>query len=175
MLLARLYLQLGTYLDYYTGQHEPSLSAELRELLLSSDQNTSSDDDSAARSEMITRMLDSVPERHLSLFPQSIVPQKVRLGVWPVTVFVHGTDDTAVPVQESRNLHQLILASGSLSTVAEADQEKDTTRRASKGSKLIEVSGEEHSFDLAPDTGEKYGKVFDEVVEYLDGVIRDRI
>lgn len=175
MLLARLYLQLGTYLDYYTGQHEPSLSAKLRVLSLSSDQNTNSDDASGARSEMVTRMLDTIPERHLSLFPQSIVPQKARSGEWPATVFLHGTDDTAVPVQESRNLHQLILTSGSLSTVAEADQEEDITRCASKGSKLIEVSGEEHSFDLAPDAEEKYGKVFDKVVEYLDGVIRDRI
>ena len=30
MLLARLYLQEGNVLDYYTGQHEPSLSERLR-------------------------------------------------------------------------------------------------------------------------------------------------
>ena len=169
MLLPRLYLQLGTYLDYYTGQHEPSLSAKLRELTL----GTSLDDASTVRSEIIARMLGSIPERHSSLFPQLIVPLKVRSGEWPLTVFVHGTDDTAVPIQESRNLHQLILTSGS-SLVNEATPEADETRRASTGSRLIEVFGEGHSFDLAPDAEEKHGNVFDEVVEYLDHVIRDR-
>ncbi|KAG1735186.1 Alpha/Beta hydrolase protein [Suillus lakei] len=33
MLISRLYLQLGVALDYITGQHEPSLSATLREAI----------------------------------------------------------------------------------------------------------------------------------------------
>ncbi|RXW24062.1 hypothetical protein EST38_g1750 [Candolleomyces aberdarensis] len=143
MLLVRLYLQLGIYLDYYAGQHEPSLSVKLREALLSFDQDTGSND----RLEAVTTMLDSVPEHHLALFPQSIVPQK-----------------------ESRNLHQLILASSSPPTFTEGAPEEDITQHASKGSKLIEVPGAEHSFDLVPDAEEKYGKVFNEIVEYLDGV-----
>ncbi|KAJ2936462.1 hypothetical protein H1R20_g640, partial [Candolleomyces eurysporus] len=163
MLLARLFLQLGTFLDYYTGQHEPSLSGKLRESLVSFEQDTGS-------LEAATMMLDSIPRRHLALFPQSIIPQKVRSGEWPVAVFLHGTDDTAVPVHESRNLHKLILASSSPPTFTEGAPEEDITQHASKGSKLIEVPGAEHSFDLVPDAEEKYGKVFDEIVEYLHGV-----
>ncbi|KAJ2925966.1 hypothetical protein H1R20_g11124, partial [Candolleomyces eurysporus] len=143
MLLVRLYLQLGTFLDYYTGQHEPSLSGKLRESLVSFEQDTGSNDGLEAA----TIMLDSITRRHVALFPQSIVPQK-----------------------ESRNLHKLILASSSPPTFTEGAPEEDITRHASKGSKLIEVPSAEHSFDLVPDAEEKYGKVFDEIVEYLHGV-----
>ena len=32
MLLTRLYLQMGVFIDYFTGQHSPSLSQKLKEL-----------------------------------------------------------------------------------------------------------------------------------------------
>ncbi|KAL4073279.1 Alpha/Beta hydrolase protein [Scleroderma yunnanense] len=89
MLIGRLYLQLGTYLDYYTGQHDPSLSAHLRSLYTTAS----------------TPLAASIPERHRRIFPQ--------LGVspaWPPTCLVHGVSDTAVLAEESRCLHSLLKA-----------------------------------------------------------------
>src|SRR5262245_62665317 len=55
MLLIRLYLQLGIVLDYYLGEHDPSISVELRNALANGD---------------IQSMRDLIPERHLGVFPQ---------------------------------------------------------------------------------------------------------
>ncbi|TFY54207.1 hypothetical protein EVG20_g9804 [Dentipellis fragilis] len=74
MVLARLYLQLGVFLDYYTGIHEPSLSSTLQ-----------------AGGE--------VPAAARLLFPQLHVT-----GSWPPTLCVHGAQDTAVRVGESESL-----------------------------------------------------------------------
>jgi acetyl esterase/lipase len=80
MLLPRLYMQEGVYLDYYTGQHDPSLSRTLRQQKEPSD-------------------VSPILLRHKSLFPQlSITKQFVP------TLLVHGTSDTAVRITESRNL-----------------------------------------------------------------------
>ncbi|KIJ64601.1 hypothetical protein HYDPIDRAFT_111975 [Hydnomerulius pinastri MD-312] len=89
MLLGRLYLQLGTFLDYYTGQHEPSLSACLRAI--------SSGDDTLRL---------QIPEKHLDLFPQLWITTD-----WPSTCLVHGTSDTAVHIQESQNMLRLLQQS----------------------------------------------------------------
>ena len=78
MLIGKLYLQLGTFLDYYTREHEPSLSEHLRSLSIPA---------------------LGVPEQHRRLFPQ--------LGIspaWPPTCLAHGTSDTSVLVEESRHL-----------------------------------------------------------------------
>ncbi|KAK0464191.1 uncharacterized protein EV420DRAFT_1475712, partial [Desarmillaria tabescens] len=88
MLLARLYLQLGIFLDYYTGAHEPSLSATLR-----------------TRAPPIP--IDELTLKHKILFPQMNVT-----GAWPPTLFVHGEIDTAVPADESRYLHCSLLDAG---------------------------------------------------------------
>ena len=85
MQLARLYLQMGNFLDYYTGQHEPSLSAALRD----------------------TPNEDAVPAQHLRLFPQFNVSVS-----WPPTLICHGEDDTAVPAAESVYLHDLLHEAG---------------------------------------------------------------
>ncbi|KAF8843402.1 alpha/beta-hydrolase [Paxillus ammoniavirescens] len=96
MLIGRLYLQLGTFLDYYTGQHQPSLSASLRQNM---SQNSGFGDQQAS--------YPQIPGRHQNLFPQ--------LGVtcnWPPTCLVHGTSDTAVLVHESRNMVRLLHENG---------------------------------------------------------------
>ncbi|KAG7088138.1 hypothetical protein E1B28_012160 [Marasmius oreades] len=87
MAVVFLYLQLGTYLDYYTGQYEPSISASLRSLVGDSKQ----------------RLIDTIPEHHRALFPQLNVTSS-----WPPTYLLHGEEDTAVLVHESQNIHQLL-------------------------------------------------------------------
>ncbi|KIK92431.1 hypothetical protein PAXRUDRAFT_793019 [Paxillus rubicundulus Ve08.2h10] len=96
MLIGRLYLQLGTFLDYYTGQHHPSLSAILRQ---SMPRDNGPGDHQAS--------YPQIPDRDQNLFPQ--------LGVtcnWPPTCLVHGTSDTAVLVHESRNMVRLLHENG---------------------------------------------------------------
>ena len=85
MQLARLYLQMGNFLDYYTGQHEPSLSAALRD----------------------TPHEDAVPAQHRRLFPQFNVSAS-----WPSTLICHGESDTAVPVAESVYLRDSLHEAG---------------------------------------------------------------
>ena len=128
MALAFLYLQLGTYLDYYTGEHEPSLSAAMR--------------DSPDTSKESLR--DLIPQRHRNLFPQYNVNSS-----WPPTYLLHGEDDTAVLVDESKNMHQLLKEAG-----------VDTT--------LKHIPGQDHYFDImTPNAEDLYGKVFDEVLGFL--------
>ncbi|OSD07305.1 alpha/beta-hydrolase [Trametes coccinea BRFM310] len=93
MLLGRLYLQLGTFLDYYTGCHDPSLSVSLRKLLGANDQHVDAQ----------SSVLQSIPEAHRRLFPQC----NVDAG-FPPTLLIHGSADTAVLVRESQNLHRLL-------------------------------------------------------------------
>ncbi|KAI5836279.1 alpha/beta-hydrolase [Schizophyllum commune Tattone D] len=89
MQLARLYLQMGNFLDYYTGQHEPSLSAALLEL----------------NGEVSNE--DAVPAQHRRLFPQFNVSSP-----WPPTLICHGENDTAVPLAESVCLRDLLHEAG---------------------------------------------------------------
>lgn len=89
MLLTRLYLQLGVALDYITGQHEPSLSASLRQV------RTEGPLDEALIAD------------HKILFPQFNVTSE-----WPATYLFHGTSDTAVPFHDSQNLHSLLVKAG---------------------------------------------------------------
>ncbi|KAK0504296.1 Alpha/Beta hydrolase protein [Armillaria luteobubalina] len=124
MLLARLYLQLGTFLDYYTGAHEPSLSATL-----------------CTRAPPIA--IDELTLKHKILFPQMNVT-----GAWPPTLFVHGAIDTAVPADESRHLHYLLLDAG-------------------VNSELVVIDGMEHSFDYAPESEEKFGTLFDSIAIFF--------
>ncbi|KAI5897104.1 alpha/beta-hydrolase [Schizophyllum commune H4-8] len=89
MQLARLYLQMGNFLDYYTGQHKPSLSAALREF------------------KGDTHEEDAVPAQHRRLFPQFNFSSS-----WPPTLICHGECDTAVPVAESVYLRDLLHEAG---------------------------------------------------------------
>lgn len=85
MLLSRLYLQLGTFLDYYTGEHDRSLSSLLR--------NAHSQPD----------LEQLIPPKHRALFPQFAVD-----ATWPPTFLAHGSKDSAVLVGESINMHRLL-------------------------------------------------------------------
>jgi dipeptidyl aminopeptidase/acylaminoacyl peptidase len=127
MLLARLYLQLGVFIDYYTGQHDPSLSNTLRQ---TSESNAED-------------LMLQIPERYRSLFPQSGVDSN-----WPPTFLLHGTNDTAVPVAESRHMQALLKQAGVPVT-------------------LLEFEGKEHSFDYEPEVETILGGAFDEVAVFL--------
>jgi acetyl esterase/lipase len=154
MLLARLYLQLGTYLDYYTGEHEPSLSGQLREVL-------QAESEVIDKKGMLREAEKVIGENVLHLFPQfSLSNSKEDTITWPPTVLIHGTDDTAVPIHESRNLYRLLTSSRD-------DTNKDIGNSGAVEDLLIEVPGAEHSFDLAPDAEEKYGEVFEKAVEFV--------
>jgi acetyl esterase/lipase len=96
MLLSRIYLQLGVYLDYWLGEHEPSISATLRAHL---------GDTAVTDKEALLRTV--VPARHHGLFPQ--------LGVtadWPPTLLVHGSLDTVVPIHDSKRMCDLLRRAG---------------------------------------------------------------
>ena len=128
MLLPRLYLQLGVFLDYYTGMHQPSLSKVLREIL----DNAESND--------FTR---AIPEIHRKVIPQIMVDEN-----WPPTMLLHGTADTAVPVEESHHFQGLLDAVG-----VPVD--------------FIEFDGKEHSFDYEADAEEVWEEQFDMVKAFL--------
>lgn len=142
MLLARLYLQLGVFLDYYTGQH--GLSYKLRDKLLATHHMTSSTVPTFERGILVEDV--EIPPEHLSLFPQFSVTSS-----WPSSFLVHGAQDSAVLVEESHAMEQLL-----------ADAGVPVTLRV--------IPGQEHSFDYAP-TAEKFfgeeGGVFNEVRDFL--------
>ncbi|KAF9524268.1 Alpha/Beta hydrolase protein [Crepidotus variabilis] len=87
MLLPRLYLQQGLWLDYYTQAHSPSLSESL---LWASGKSSE-------------KLDDVIPSEYRALFPQLHVDKS-----WPATLLFHGTSDTAVPIEESRHLKTLL-------------------------------------------------------------------
>ena len=98
MLLARLYLQLGTFLDYWTGLYEPSITNTLRPLC----------EDGSPDDEMDFE--DLIPEDSKPLFPQL----HARTTAWPPTLLVHGTKDTAVPLAESAHMLSKLSSAGAL-------------------------------------------------------------
>jgi acetyl esterase/lipase len=138
MLLARLYIQLGVFIDYYTGQHDPSLTNTLRQTLSTPESNA---DD----------LMRQIPERQRPLFPQFGVDSN-----WPPTFLLHGTNDTAVPVVESRHMQALL-------------------KKAGVPVMLHELEGKEHSFDYEPDAETILGGVFDEVAVFLRRCLQSTI
>ncbi|KAG2106542.1 Alpha/Beta hydrolase protein [Suillus discolor] len=126
MLVSRLYLQLGIALDYITGQHEPSLSVALHEAI-----HTGDPFDEALISD------------HKIIFPQFNVTSD-----WPATYLIHGTNDTAVLLRESRNLHSLLLKAG-VEVILE------------------ELPGREHSFDYQPGAELENERSLDDIVQFL--------
>jgi acetyl esterase/lipase len=100
MLIGRLYLQLGSFLDYYTGCHDPSLSRALREALDANLDNTNP-------AQHVEQMRSLIPHQHRPLFPQfGVTP------AWPPTLLCHGTEDSAVRVGESKNMKALLEGAG---------------------------------------------------------------
>ncbi|KAI5119047.1 hypothetical protein M0805_005913 [Coniferiporia weirii] len=98
MQLCRLYLQLGNFLDYYTGEHIPSLSTRLRAIL----ESKGGDLDAA-----VAASHDVIPQKHIGLFPQFLIDSN-----FPPTFLFHGGKDSAVRVQESLHLKKLLDAAG---------------------------------------------------------------
>lgn len=133
MLLSRLYLQLGTYLDYYMGEHDPSLSSVLRNAHFQSEKDG-------------LNLENLIPLKHRALFPQFAIDTS-----WPPTFLAHGSNDSAVLVGESVNMHRLL-------------QECEVE------SVLRVVEGAEHSLDYVGDAEEIYGAhggLFDEIRDFL--------
>ncbi|TDL22162.1 alpha/beta-hydrolase [Rickenella mellea] len=91
MLVPRLYLQLGTFLDYFTGEHEPNISGRLRQALEGSYDSPISPE----------KLRPLVPKQHLPIFPQVNLSSS-----FPPTFLIHGEADSAVPVRESRNMYE---------------------------------------------------------------------
>jgi acetyl esterase/lipase len=140
MQLARLWLQLGTYLDYWTGLHEPSISGALREILPVEGEDIATIDG---------RLAATLPPSQHALFPQLLVTPE-----WPRVLHIHGSEDTAVPAQSSRELHARLL-----------DAKVESTLRI--------VEGREHVFDLKPGAEETFSELFDEAAEFLRAAILD--
>jgi len=138
--LARLWLQLGTYLDYWTGLHEPSISETLRGLLPAEDEDISVADATLAA---------ALPPSEHALFPQLLVNPE-----WPPVLFIHGSEDTAVPLQSSRAMHTRLLHSKVQSS-------------------LRVVEGSEHSFDLKGGAEKAFSGLFDETVDFLRAALLD--
>lgn len=96
--LARLWLQLGTYLDYWTGAHTPSLSEALRPLL----QDPAIEGEGKERD---ARFAAAIPPAEHAIFPQLLVTPD-----WPPVLFIHGSEDSSVPADGSRVLHARLRA-----------------------------------------------------------------
>ncbi|KAF8586306.1 alpha/beta-hydrolase [Ramaria rubella] len=130
MLLARLYLQLGNFIDYYTGELQPSISDSLKDHL------TSNTDGS------LTDWPSLIPSHHQPLFPQ------LNVSSLPPTFFIHGSQDTAVPLHESCSLHRQLQSEGIVTVLKICD-------------------GMEHSFDYEPDAEQRWSVLFDEAFDFL--------
>jgi len=148
MLVVRLSLQLGIFNDFFTGEHEPSLSCRLREAL---EANSGVSDKTSPTTQSTPGKIDAKHERMRSLIPDRHLPLYPQFGVtpaWPPTLLFHGTNDSAVHIGESRHMREL------LESVAVPVR-------------LIEFEGKEHSFDYEPDAEVNHGKEFDEAAEFL--------
>jgi acetyl esterase/lipase len=148
MLLSRLYLQLGVFLDYITGEHgdehQPSLSEILRKSLGSNKTDLAHSTGSDAYDVINERLKQLIPERHHYLFPQFNVTSD-----WPPAYLAHGALDSVVLVHESLYLYRLFKNAGI-----------DVT--------LSVEEGKEHSFDYEPDAEAVHGTgLFDSIVEFL--------
>ncbi|GJF00690.1 alpha/beta hydrolase [Phanerochaete sordida] len=119
MLLPRLYLQLGVWLDYYTGAHAPSLSGALR--------------DAAAQGADLSAC---VPARHAKLWPQLAAGAS-----WPPTFLVHGSADSAVPVRESQNIAELLREGGVPVTLRVLDGKEHSPDLAADAAELYGSPG----------------------------------
>ncbi|KAJ3988041.1 Alpha/Beta hydrolase protein [Lentinula detonsa] len=147
MFLARLYLQLGEFLDYYTGEFEPSLSASLR-TKAEDMQSTSFLSDRGLED----NLAEVIPEKHRSLFPSLCSPH--AYASWPPVYFFHGSLDSAVHIRESQRLHDLLTEAGVQSV-------------------LNIAQGMEHSFDYQPDADAIHGQEFSKIGRWLDEFLTD--
>ncbi|KAF9562494.1 hypothetical protein CPC08DRAFT_706700 [Agrocybe pediades] len=84
----------------------------------------------------------ALPEHLHVIFPQLCVDSH-----WPPTIILHGVLDDIVPITESRHFSGLVKDSG-------------------VKVELIEVEGENHGFDVAPDSEVKYAAQFDRIRDF---------
>ncbi|KAJ3806199.1 Alpha/Beta hydrolase protein [Lentinula aff. lateritia] len=151
MFLGRLYLQLGEFLDYYTGEYDPGLSVTLRNKA-EDIELTRSDTDSSSANDLEEILASKIPEKHRSLFPSLCPPD--AYASWPPVYFFHGSLDSAVHVQESQHLHNLLTKAGIQS-------------------RLNIAEGMEHSFDYQPDADVIHAEAFNEIGSWLDEILRE--
>ncbi|KAF6754767.1 Alpha/Beta hydrolase protein [Ephemerocybe angulata] len=155
MQLVWLYLQQATLLDYITGSHSPSFSAQMRAAVgLPASAGTAASETvvaSPSAQDAVVKAVESgfagadAKAHFRELFPQF----NVTKGEWPPTVFLHGKEDTGLPVADSEHMFRLLKA-------------KDVPRE------MYRVEGEEHSFDYKEGVEDVWGPVFDAVVKFVD-------
>lgn len=92
MFVARLWLQLGVFLDYFVGEHKPSLSKTLYAKGKRLDEEN---------------LRQLIPINHHPLIPQLNVTSS-----WPPTFLCHGSLDTAVHLCESEHMYGLLKKHG---------------------------------------------------------------
>ncbi|KAG8681768.1 hypothetical protein FRC09_017248, partial [Ceratobasidium sp. 395] len=119
MFITRLLPQEGLFLDYLTGDH--GLSRRL--------------------GEKGAPTMTDIPKQHHLLFPEANVSP-----LFPSTCLVHGTEDSAVLIEESRAM-------------------RDRLQHIGINCRLFEVAGAEHSFDYV----EGHEKLLDEVFQVVEG------
>jgi acetyl esterase/lipase len=141
---AWLHLQIGTWLDYYFGEHDPGLSATLRRITgIEKDVNPNNGTIRVEDEEVRRRAIQAIPERHWPLIPQLQVSED-----WPAVFLLHGTADSGVPPLESISLHGLL-------------------QKAGVPAEIRLVEGQEHNFDFDFDAESKWGDYFTSAVEFL--------
>ncbi|KAF6754748.1 Alpha/Beta hydrolase protein [Ephemerocybe angulata] len=155
MQLVWLYLQQATLLDYITGSHSPSFSAQMRAAVgLPASAGTAASETvvaSPSAQDAVVKAVESgfagadAKAHFRELFPQF----NITKGEWPPTVFLHGKEDTGLPVADSEHMFRLLKA-------------KDVPRE------MYRVEGEEHSFDYKEGVEDVWGPVFDAVVKFVD-------
>lgn len=148
MYLARLYCQLGAYLDYYTGEHDPSLSQTLmqqRQTVLVAPEKYIGDAQTRTIPEDWGGPL--IPARHRSLFPQLSVTSE-----WPEVFLIHGAEDYHVHCHESEHMRELL-------------------EKVKVEVTLKVIEGKGHSFDYDPSAEEECSDLFKEVSKFLQRVL----
>jgi acetyl esterase/lipase len=89
-----------------------------------------------------TKAREVIEEKNIRLFPQFGVA-----GHWPPVLFLHGSEDTQVPIQESEHLAENLKAVG-------------------VENELIVVEGQAHTFDYTSNA-EEFGELFDRAAAFL--------
>ncbi|TFK23055.1 alpha/beta-hydrolase [Coprinopsis marcescibilis] len=151
-----LYLQLGVWLDIFTGEHEPSLSERLREIcdfqtpiapLVGEFRSASSNE------EVKRKAVEAIPLKHRSLFPQFSVDESIldsEKGVqWPPVFFLHGTADTGVSILESDNLYALLM-------------------KKAVPVEIARVPGMEHNFDFEDGARERWKLEMNRAINFVE-------